>query len=97
MESDEEGLQFIVEDNGQGIAPEHLERLTEIFYRVDAGRSREKGGTGLGLSIVKHILGRHEGTLEINSNLGQGSAFICSFPANRVAKSGINSNKNNNL
>ena len=97
MESDEEGLQFIVEDNGQGIAPEHLERLTERFYRVDAGRSREKGGTGLGLSIVKHILGRHEGTLEINSNLGQGSAFICSFPANRVAKNGINSNKNNNL
>lgn len=88
--SDDEGLQFIVEDNGQGIAPEHLERLTERFYRVDAGRSREKGGTGLGLSIVKHILGRHEGTLEIDSKIGLGSAFICSFPAHRAAKNGNN-------
>jgi two-component system phosphate regulon sensor histidine kinase PhoR len=81
-------LKFIVEDNGQGIAPEHLERLTERFYRVDAGRSREKGGTGLGLSIVKHILGRHEATLEIDSRLGLGSVFICNFPAHRVAKKG---------
>ena len=89
--SDDGGLLFIVEDNGQGIAPEHLERLTERFYRVDAGRSREKGGTGLGLSIVKHILGRHEGTLEIDSKIGLGSAFICSFPANRVANKGDNS------
>ena len=92
-----ESLLLIVEDNGQGIAPEHLERLTERFYRVDAGRSREKGGTGLGLSIVKHILGRHEGALEINSKLGQGSEFICSFPPHRAAKNGINNNKNNNL
>lgn len=84
--SDDEGLQFIVEDNGQGIAPEHLARLTERFYRVDAGRSREKGGTGLGLSIVKHILSRHEGTLEINSELGQGSRFSCSFPVHRMTK-----------
>ena len=96
-ESDEEGLQFSVEDNGQGIAPGHLERLTERFYRVDAGRSREKGGTGLGLSIVKHILVRHEGMLKIKSTLGQGSVFICSFPAHRVAKNGTNNNKNNNL
>ena len=88
--SDDERLQFIVEDNGQGIAPEHLERLTERFYRVDAGRSREKGGTGLGLSIVKHILGRHEAMLEIDSKVGLGSAFICSFPAHRTAK-----NRNN--
>ena len=88
--SNDEGLQFIVEDNGQGIAPEHIERLTERFYRVDAGRSREKGGTGLGLSIVKHILGRHEGTLEIDSKVGLGSAFICSFPAHRVSKNGNN-------
>ncbi|QMU61921.1 MAG: phosphate regulon sensor histidine kinase PhoR [Gammaproteobacteria bacterium] len=87
---DNDGLQFIVEDNGQGIAPEHLERLTERFYRVDAGRSREKGGTGLGLSIVKHILGRHEGTLEIDSKIGLGSAFICSFPTHRVAKNESN-------
>jgi len=85
------GLQFIVEDNGQGIAPEHLDRLTERFYRVDAGRSREKGGTGLGLSIVKHILGRHEGNLEIDSKIGLGSAFICSFPAHRAANNGNNS------
>lgn len=89
--SDDERLQFIVEDNGQGIAPEHLERLTERFYRVDAGRSREKGGTGLGLSIVKHILGRHEAMLEIDSKVGLGSAFICSFPAHRAAKNGNNS------
>ena len=81
-------LQFRVEDNGQGIAPEHLGRLTERFYRVDAGRSREKGGTGLGLSIVKHIVGRHEGTLEIDSKIGLGSAFICSFPAHRASENG---------
>ncbi|MEJ2115087.1 MAG: phosphate regulon sensor histidine kinase PhoR [Gammaproteobacteria bacterium] len=84
--NDVEELQFIVEDNGQGIAPEHLDRLTERFYRVDAGRSREKGGTGLGLSIVKHILGRHEATLEIDSKIGLGTAFTCSFPASRIAK-----------
>lgn len=88
QKSDDEGLRFIVEDNGQGIAPEHLERLTERFYRVDAGRSREKGGTGLGLSIVKHIVGRHEGTLEIDSKIGLGSVFTCNFPAVRVAKNG---------
>jgi len=86
--NDTQELQFIVEDSGQGIAPEHLDRLTERFYRVDAGRSREKGGTGLGLSIVKHILGRHEATLEIDSKIGLGSAFICSFPAHRAAKKG---------
>lgn len=91
-QTEEGGLQFIVEDNGHGIAPEHLDRLTERFYRVDAGRSREKGGTGLGLSIVKHILGRHEATLEIDSKIGLGSAFICSFPAHRAAKNGNKSN-----
>ena len=79
------GAEFSVADNGQGIAPEHLERLTERFYRVDAGRSREKGGTGLGLSIVKHILERHEGALHIDSKVGIGSKFTCSFPAHRVA------------
>ena len=85
---DESSPQLIIEDNGQGIAPEHIDRLTERFYRVDAGRSREKGGTGLGLSIVKHILGRHEASLDIESELGKGSRFICSFPANRVADIG---------
>ena len=71
----------IVEDNGEGIAPEHLHRLTERFYRVDAGRSRERGGTGLGLAIVKHILEVHEARLEIASTPGEGSRFICRFPS----------------
>ena len=64
-----------ISDDGPGIAPEHLPRLTERFYRVDAARSREKGGTGLGLAIVKHILNRHRGELEISSELGRGSRF----------------------
>lgn len=65
-----------VTDNGPGIAPEHLPRLTERFYRVSAQTSREKGGTGLGLAIVKHILNRHRGELRISSKLGQGSTFV---------------------
>ena len=72
---------IIVEDTGEGIAPEHIHRLTERFYRVDAGRSRERGGTGLGLAIVKHILQVHGGRLEILSDPGEGSQFICRFPA----------------
>lgn len=79
-----DSAELSVADTGQGIAPEHIERLTERFYRVDAGRSREKGGTGLGLSIVKHVVERHEGHLEISSELGQGSRFTCSFPAHRL-------------
>jgi two-component system phosphate regulon sensor histidine kinase PhoR len=71
------GLEVI--DNGPGIAPEHLPRLTERFYRVDVGRSREQGGTGLGLAIVKHVLGRHNGELKIVSNPGEGSRFRCVF------------------
>lgn len=71
---------IIVEDNGEGIAPEHIPRLTERFYRVDTGRSRERGGTGLGLAIVKHILQVHDGRLEIESTPGKGSRFICCFP-----------------
>lgn len=68
-------LVVTVVDDGPGIAPEHLPRLTERFYRVDTARSREQGGTGLGLAIVKHILNRHHGELEISSNLGRGSEF----------------------
>ena len=59
--------------------PEHLPRLPERFYRVDAGRSREKGGTGLGLAIVKHVLDRHNGTLYIDSVPGEGTDFRCEF------------------
>jgi two-component system phosphate regulon sensor histidine kinase PhoR len=70
-----------VTDQGQGIAPGHLPRLTERFYRVDTARSRELGGTGLGLAIVKHILNRHRGRLDIASRPGQGSTFTVSLPA----------------
>ena len=86
--ADENTAELVVEDNGQGIAPEDIDRLTERFYRVDTGRSREKGGTGLGLSIVKHIVERHEGKLDIASELGQGAVFTCSFPTKRLAYNG---------
>lgn len=82
--ADQDSAELTVADTGQGIAPEHIGRLTERFYRVDAGRSREKGGTGLGLSIVKHVVERHEGRLMISSELGQGSCFTCRFPAHRL-------------
>jgi two-component system phosphate regulon sensor histidine kinase PhoR len=72
---------FEVQDTGIGIAPQHIPRLTERFYRVDVGRSRARGGTGLGLAIVKHVLLRHQGRLEIESTLGKGSVFRCIFPA----------------
>ena len=72
-----------VADNGDGIAPSHLPRLTERFYRVDKGRSREMGGTGLGLAIVKHIVSRHRGHLDITSDLGQGSRFTIYLPCKR--------------
>ena len=85
---DNHAAEFVVKDDGEGIAPEHIDRLTERFYRVDAGRSREKGGTGLGLSIVKHIIERHEGQLAITSELGQGAEFTCSFPARRLVFNG---------
>jgi two-component system phosphate regulon sensor histidine kinase PhoR len=74
-------LRMTVRDFGQGISREHLPRLTERFYRVDAAASRAKGGTGLGLAIVKHIINRHEGTLTIDSELGQGSTFTVLIPA----------------
>ena len=72
---------FSVSDTGIGIAEEHIPRLTERFYRVDRGRSRETGGTGLGLAIVRHVLLRHQATLEIKSELGAGSMFRIIFPA----------------
>jgi two-component system, OmpR family, phosphate regulon sensor histidine kinase PhoR len=71
---------LIVRDHGFGIAPEHLPRLTERFYRVDASESRAKGGTGLGLAIVKHILARHRGRLTIDSGSGQGATFSAILP-----------------
>jgi two-component system phosphate regulon sensor histidine kinase PhoR len=73
-------IELTVRDNGPGIAPEHLPRLTERFYRIDAAESREKGGTGLGLAIVKHIVNRHRGRLKIESEPGHGATFTASFP-----------------
>ena len=75
-----EMIRITVADRGDGIAPEHLPRLTERFYRVDAGRSRAEGGTGLGLAIVKHIVGRHRGRLDIRSRLGEGTAVHVLLP-----------------
>ena len=76
--------EFLVKDSGPGIAPEHLPRVTERFYRVDRSRSRETGGTGLGLAIVKHVAQRHGAELLIQTQLGQGSMFGLVFPAARV-------------
>jgi two-component system, OmpR family, phosphate regulon sensor histidine kinase PhoR len=76
---------FSVQDTGIGIEPQHIQRLTERFYRVDRSRSRETGGTGLGLSIVKHILTRHQARLEIRSEIGKGSNFSAVFPPERLA------------
>lgn len=78
------GGRFSVRDSGIGIAREHLPRLTERFYRVDRGRSREAGGTGLGLAIVKHVLERHQAVLQIESEQGRGSTFSAVFPPHRV-------------
>jgi two-component system phosphate regulon sensor histidine kinase PhoR len=77
-------VEFSVTDTGPGIAPEHLPRLSERFYRVDRSRSRESGGTGLGLAIAKHVAQRHGGELRIASTLGKGSRFSVVFPASRV-------------
>lgn len=76
--------EFRVKNSGPGIAPEHLPRLTERFYRVDRSRSRETGGTGLGLAIVKHVAQRHGAELVIESQSGQGASFSIVFPATRV-------------
>lgn len=75
-------VRVMVQDYGPGIAPEHLPRLTERFYRVDVGDSRAQGGTGLGLSLVKHILNRHRGRLVIESVRGAGAKFTAVLPRN---------------
>ncbi|MGH8538879.1 MAG: ATP-binding protein, partial [Stenotrophobium sp.] len=82
--AEEGAARFTVSDTGIGIAEKDMPRLTERFYRIDAGRSRASGGTGLGLSIVKHALERHDGWLEIQSEPGRGSIFNCHFPDRRV-------------
>jgi two-component system phosphate regulon sensor histidine kinase PhoR len=79
---------FSVADTGIGIEARHIPRLTERFYRVDSGRSRESGGTGLGLAIVKHALTRHQAVLEVASELGRGSSFSALFPADRILPAG---------
>lgn len=81
------GASLVVEDSGVGIEPEHLHRLTERFFRVDRGRSRDDGGVGLGLAIVKHVLARHDAELDIASKPGEGSTFRCHFPADRIISS----------
>ena len=80
------GFVVIVSDEGDGISPEHLPRLTERFYRVDKGRSRTMGGTGLGLAIVKHIVNRHRGRLTIDSAIGKGTEFKVFLPSNQKVK-----------
>lgn len=80
--------EFFVQDSGPGIAPEHIPRLTERFYRVDRSRSRDTGGTGLGLAIVKHVAQRHGAELRVESTLGKGSRFAMIFPASRVRAAG---------
>ncbi|MFT4888302.1 MAG: two-component system phosphate regulon sensor histidine kinase PhoR [Pseudohongiellaceae bacterium] len=79
-----DAINIEVIDNGIGIEAEHIPRLTERFYRVDSSRSSETGGTGLGLAIVKHILARHDGELDISSEIGRGSTFNCKLPIARL-------------
>ncbi|MGB5492613.1 MAG: phosphate regulon sensor histidine kinase PhoR [Woeseiaceae bacterium] len=82
--SGEDGADLIVADTGEGIDPQYIPRLTERFFRVDRGRSREDGGIGLGLAIVKHVLARHDAELIVTSEAGVGSEFRCHFPPERV-------------
>jgi len=77
---------FAVTDEGEGIAKEHLGKLTERFYRVDRARSRQTGGAGLGLAIVKHALSHHGASLEVSSELGKGSCFSFEIPARLISK-----------
>ena len=88
LSSDGRETCFSVRDHGPGISPEHLPRLTERFYRVDAGASRAKGGTGLGLAIVKHIVARHRGRLSIQSIPGDGATFQVTMPAGPATATG---------
>ena len=81
---DEKGAHLSVTDNGLGIDPAHIPRLTERFYRPDNSRVTQTGGTGLGLAIVKHVMIRHNGKLDIKSELGKGSTFTCHFPTERL-------------
>ena len=81
--SDNKGAHLSIKDNGAGFDPIHIPRLTERFYRADPSRHKETGGSGLGLAIVKHVLLNHDGHLEIKSQIGAGSEFICHFPAQR--------------
>ena len=81
---DGEDAVLTVVDTGEGIAEEHIPRLTERFFRVDKGRSRAEGGVGLGLAIVKYALSRHDAELSVESKVGEGSTFTCRFPASRV-------------
>jgi two-component system phosphate regulon sensor histidine kinase PhoR len=74
------GARLSVTDQGIGIAPEHIERITERFFRVDLAKARVRGGTGLGLAIVEHVLKRHRSQLRVESELGRGSTFYCDFP-----------------
>lgn len=84
--ADAQGAHFSIQDTGIGIAAHHIPRLTERFYRVDIGRSRGSGGTGLGLAIVKHVLLRHDGQLDIQSEPGKGSTFTCTFAPARMLR-----------
>jgi two-component system phosphate regulon sensor histidine kinase PhoR len=84
---DASGGRFEVSDTGLGVASDHIPRLTERFYRVDKSRSRETGGTGLGLAIVKHVLLRHGGHLDVQSEIGRGSTFSAVLPAERLLAS----------
>ncbi len=92
---DDAGAHFEVQDSGIGIPPQHIPRLTERFYRVDIGRSRDVGGTGLGLAIVKHVLQRHNAELRIKSTVNKGSTFTCDFPTKRVILSPLQNHKEN--
>jgi two-component system, OmpR family, phosphate regulon sensor histidine kinase PhoR len=85
-ENDKDEGVFEIRDNGIGIEEKHLPFITQRFYRVDSSHSRRKGGTGLGLAIVKHVLQRHGGRLEVESEPGRGSTFRCLFPPSRVRK-----------
>ncbi|MEC5317960.1 phosphate regulon sensor histidine kinase PhoR [Brenneria populi subsp. brevivirga] len=92
-----QGAQFLVSDNGPGIAAEHLPRLTERFYRVDKARSRQTGGSGLGLAIVKHALSHHDSRLEVMSEDGLGSRFAFILPNRLIVPASVAENTANPL